>query len=311
MRAPRCGRESWGGPFEDERGLQCGRCSFEPRVRRGVIQCASVREVRQCASSGRPQQRCLSEASLGTLAGMSRFGLPEGIRACLFDLDGVLTDTAATHRTAWRQVFDDMLAAHDQPPFTDQDYLQYVDGKRRRDGVRDFLASRGITPPEGSPNDPPEADTVAGIGNRKNVLLLERLDQEGVTVLPGSSDYLTAVREAGIRTAVVTSSANGAQVIRAAGLEHLVEARVDGVVAEREGLPGKPAPDTFLAAARLLGVEPDAAAVFEDALAGVTAGRSGGFGFVVGVNTGDQADGLRDSGADVVVDDLSDLVDAS
>ncbi|MGH3347021.1 MAG: HAD family hydrolase [Nocardioides sp.] len=242
---------------------------------------------------------------------MSRFGLPEGIRACLFDLDGVLTDTASVHRAAWREVFDEVLAAHDQPPFTDQDYFQYVDGKRRRDGVRDFLTSRGLSPPEGSLDDPPAADTVAGIGNRKNVLLLERLDLEGVTVLPGSADYLTAVRQAGVRTAVVTSSANGAQVIRAAGLEHLVEERVDGVVAEREGLPGKPAPDTFLAAARLLGVEPGAGAVFEDALAGVIAGRSGGFGFVVGVNTGDQADGLRDSGADVVVDDLSDLLDAS
>lgn len=248
---------------------------------------------------------------LGTLAGMTHLGLPEGIRACLFDLDGVLTDTAAVHRAAWREVFDEVLAARGQPPFTDQDYLQYVDGKRRADGVRDFLASRGITPPEGSPEDPPEADTVAGIGNRKNVLLLERLDREGVTVLPGTTAYLTAVREAGLRTAVVTSSANGAQVIRAAGFEDLVEERVDGLVAEREGLPGKPAPDTFLAAARLLGTEPAAAAVFEDALAGVAAGRAGGFGFVVGVNSGDQADGLRDNGADVVVDDLSGLLDAS
>jgi beta-phosphoglucomutase family hydrolase len=242
---------------------------------------------------------------------MSRFGLPEGIRACLFDLDGVLTDTAAVHRAAWSEVFDEVLAAHEQPPFSDEDYLRYVDGKRRRDGVRDFLASRGITPPEGSPEDPPGAETVAGIGNRKNVLLLERLDRDGVQVFPGSAAYLGAVREAGVRTAVVTSSANGAQVIRAAGLEHLVEERVDGLVAEREGLPGKPAPDTFLAAARLLGVEPAAAAVFEDALAGVTAGRAGGFGYVVGVDSGNQADALRDNGADVVVDDLSALLDAS
>jgi beta-phosphoglucomutase family hydrolase len=242
---------------------------------------------------------------------MSRFGLPDGIRACLFDLDGVLTQTAAVHRAAWRAVFDPVLAAHDQPPFTDEDYLRYVDGKPRRDGVRDFLAARGIRLPEGSPEDPPESDTVAGIGNRKNVLLLDRLAEDGVEVIPGSADYLRAVHAAGIRTAVVTSSANGAQVIRAAGLEHLVERRVDGLFADREGLPGKPEPDTFVAAARLLGVEPGAAAVFEDALAGVAAARAGGFGFVVGIGRGDQADALRESGADVVVDDLSDLLDAS
>jgi beta-phosphoglucomutase family hydrolase len=242
---------------------------------------------------------------------MTRFGLPDAIRACLFDLDGVLTDTAAVHRGAWKEVFDAVLAEHDQPPFTEEDYLTYVDGKRRRDGVRDFLASRGITPPEGSPDDPPEAKTIAGIGNRKNVLLLERLDRDGVAVLPGTAEYLAGVRDAGLRTAVVTSSANGEQVIRAAGLEGFVEERVDGLIAEEEGLPGKPAPDTFLEAARRLGVGADAAAVFEDALAGVEAGRAGGFGFVVGVNRGDQADELREHGADVVVDDLSKLLDAS
>ncbi|MET0524000.1 MAG: beta-phosphoglucomutase family hydrolase [Nocardioides sp.] len=241
---------------------------------------------------------------------MSGLGLPDGIRACLFDLDGVLTRTAAVHRAAWREVFDQVLAVHDQPPFTDADYLTYVDGKQRRDGVRDFLASRGIRLPEGSPDDPPEAETVAGVGNRKNVLLLDRLAREGVDVIPGSATYLSAVRDAGVRTAVVTSSANGAEVIRAAGLEHLVEQRVDGLVAQQEGLPGKPRPDTFLAAARLLGVEPPAAAVFEDALAGVAAGRAGGFGYVVGVDRGDQADALRAAGADIVVDDLSDLLDA-
>ena len=233
---------------------------------------------------------------------MSRLGLPDGIRACLFDLDGVLTDTAAVHRAAWREVFDALLAARGLPPFTDEDYLRYVDGRQRRDGVRDFLASRAIVLNEGSPRDPPEADTVAGVGNRKNVLLLDRLAREGVEVIPGSTDYLRAVRAAGIRTAVVTSSANGEAVIRAAGLEDLVEVRVDGVVAQQEGLPGKPAPDTFLAAARRLGVQPASAAVFEDALAGVAAGRAGGFGFVVGVDRGDQADALRANGADVVVE---------
>ncbi len=241
---------------------------------------------------------------------MSRLGLPDAVRACLFDLDGVLTNTAAVHRAAWRAVFDPVLAARDLPPFTDEDYLQYVDGKQRRDGVRDFLGSRGIDLPEGSPDDAPEADTVAGVGNRKNVLLLDTLARDGVEVLPGSTEYLQAVRDAGLRTAVVTSSANGAEVIRTAGLEHLVEERVDGVVAQREGLPGKPAPDTFLAAARLLGVEPSEAAVFEDALAGVAAGRAGNFGFVVGVDRGDQADALRDHGADVVVLSLADLLDA-
>jgi beta-phosphoglucomutase family hydrolase len=241
---------------------------------------------------------------------MSRLGLPDGIRACLFDLDGVLTETARVHRAAWREVFDQVLEAHGQPPFTDEDYLKYVDGKQRRDGVRDFLASRGITLPEGSPDDPPEADTVAGVGNRKNVLLVDRLARDGVDVIPGSATYLSAVRDAGVRTAVVTSSANGADVIRAAGLEHLVEERVDGLVAQQEGLPGKPRPDTFLEAARRLGVEPAAAAVFEDALAGVAAGRTGGFGYVVGVDRGDQADALRDAGADVVVNEISDLLDA-
>jgi beta-phosphoglucomutase family hydrolase len=241
---------------------------------------------------------------------MSGLGLPDDVRACLFDLDGVLTDTAAVHMAAWREVFDAVLAQHGQPPFTDADYLQHVDGKPRRDGVRDFLTARGITLPEGAPDDPAEADTVAGVGNRKNVLLVERLERDGVELLPGSREYLQAVRHAGVRTAVVTSSANGAQVIRAAGLEHLVEERVDGVVAEREHIAGKPRPDTFLAAARKLGVHPEAAAVFEDALAGVAAGRAGGFGFVVGVDRDGQAAALREHGADVVVPDLAALLDS-
>jgi beta-phosphoglucomutase family hydrolase len=240
---------------------------------------------------------------------MNRLGLPDGILGCLFDLDGVLTHTATVHEAAWREVFDAVLAAHHQPGFTHEDYLRYVDGKPRRSGVRDLLASRDITLPEGEPDDPPEADTIAGVGNRKNVLLLERLDRDGVEVMPGSADYLRAARAAGLRTAVVTASANGAQVVRAAGLEDLVEERVDGVVAQREGLPGKPAPDTFLAAARLLGIEAGAAAVFEDALAGVAAGRAGGFGFVVGLGRDDHADALRENGADVVVADLSELLD--
>lgn len=241
---------------------------------------------------------------------MSRLGLPDDIRACLFDLDGVLTDTAAVHRAAWKDVFDPIVAARGQQPFSEQDYLLHVDGKPRRDGVRDFLTSRGIALPEGEPDDPPEAETVAGVGNRKNVLILERLRTDGVVVFDGTVDYLRQARAAGLRTAVVTSSANGEEVIRVAGLADLIEDRVDGVVAQRDGLPGKPAPDTFLAAARLLGVEPAAAAVFEDALAGVAAGRAGGFGFVVGIDRGDQADELRRHGADVVVDGLADLLEA-
>ena len=236
-------------------------------------------------------------------------GLPDGIRACLFDLDGVLTRTATVHRAAWKHTFDAVLAAHGQPPFTDRDYARYVDGKPRRDGVRDFLASRGIHPPEGDPDDPPQADTIAGIGNRKNEMLLKELQTQGVEVFDGSVAYLRAVRDAGLATAVVTASANGEAVVRAAGIEDLLQARVDGVVADREGLAGKPAPDTFLAGAHALGVEPAEAAVFEDALAGVQAGRAGAFGWVVGVDRSGQADALRRRGADVVVQDLDELLE--
>ncbi len=236
-------------------------------------------------------------------------GLPDDVRACLFDLDGVLTRTATVHRTAWKQTFDAVLAAHGQGQFTDADYATFVDGKPRRDGVRDFLASRGIHPPEGDPADPPDAETVAGIGNRKNVLLLARLETDGVEVFQGSVDYLRAVRDAGLLTAVVTASANGEAVVRAGGMADLLQARVDGVVADRDGLAGKPAPDTFLAGARALGVEPAQAAVFEDALAGVAAGRAGGFALVVGVDREGHADALREHGADIVVGDLSELLD--
>jgi beta-phosphoglucomutase family hydrolase len=244
------------------------------------------------------------------LAVNSRFGLPARVRACLFDLDGVLTRTATVHRAAWKRTFDAVLATSGQEPFSEADYARYVDGKPRRDGVRDFLASRGIHPPEGDPDDPPDVDTVAGIGNRKNEMLLERLESGGVEVFEGSLRYLRAVREAGLLTAVVTASANGQAVVRSAGMEHLLHARVDGVVADRDGLAGKPSPDTFLAGARALGVEPAQAVVFEDALAGVAAGRAGGFALVVGVDREDQGDALREHGADIVVRDLADLLDA-
>ena len=237
-------------------------------------------------------------------------GLPDHVTACLFDLDGVLTDTASVHRTAWKETFDAYLSAHGGAPFTDDDYDDYVDGKPRADGVRDFLASRGIHLPEGQPDDPPGHDTVHGIGNRKNELLLERIHRDGVTVYEGSRRYLALARDAGLARAVVSSSANAVSVLKVTGLDEFIQAVVDGNTIEQKRLPGKPAPDSFLAGAELLHVAPGAAAVFEDALAGVAAGRAGNFGFVVGVNRLDAEHerGLREHGADVVVSDLADLV---
>jgi beta-phosphoglucomutase family hydrolase len=235
-------------------------------------------------------------------------GLPDAITACLFDLDGVLTGTAVLHREAWKQTFDSFLRQRDGEgfrEFTDRDYAEYVDGRPRADGVREFLRSRGITLPEGTP----DAETVNGVGNRKNVLLLKVIDSHGVDPYPGSVRYLDAAREAGLKIAVVTSSANGAQVLDVADLSKYVQARVDGVVIRRDGLRGKPAPDSFLAGAKALGVDPAHAAVFEDALSGVQAGRAGAFGYVVGVNRADQAEQLRAHGADVVVDDLAELLE--
>lgn len=241
---------------------------------------------------------------------VSGLGLPESVRACLFDLDGVLTRTATVHMAAWKRTFDGYLQATDPGarPFDQDDYNRHVDGKPRADGVRDFLASRGITLPEGSSGDPADAATVQGIATRKNELVQRELEEHGVEVYAGSLRYLRAVKEAGLPTAVVTASANGEQVIAAGGFADLVDARVDGVVAAREGLRGKPAPDTFLAGARALGVEPGAAVVFEDALSGVSAGRAGEFGFVVGVDRVGQAEGLAAAGADVVVTDLDELL---
>ena len=243
-------------------------------------------------------------------------GLPDQVTACLFDLDGVLTRTAVVHDAAWAQVFDDFLRSRASEtgtafvPFDrDEDYNLYVDGRPRADGVRTFLASRGITLPEGSPDDPPSALTVHGLGNRKNVVLLDVIHREGVQAYDGSVRYLHAARDAGLRRAVVSASANCADVLRAAGIADLLEVRVDGVVAAAQGLRGKPEPDTFLAAARLLGVEPERSAVFEDAVAGVQAGRAGGFGAVIGVDRVDHADELRAGGASIVVKDLSELLE--
>lgn len=240
----------------------------------------------------------------------SHLGLPAGVTTCLFDLDGVLTDTAAVHRAAWKATFDPVLAAHGQAPFTEQDYNDQVDGKPRLDGVRDFLASRGIELPEGSADDDADADTIHGIAARKNADVLRRIEHDGVTVFDGSRRYLAAARDAGLRRVVVSSSANTAQVLRVTGLDEYVEGRVDGNTIDEQHLAGKPAPDSFLAGAKLAGVAPAHAAVFEDATSGVQAGRSGGFGYVVGVNRLDDAhgDALREHGADVVVTDLGDLL---
>lgn len=237
-------------------------------------------------------------------------GLPDHVSACLFDLDGVLTPTAVVHNKAWTATFNEFLQARGLREFDPvHDYNDYVDGKPREAGVRDFLASRGIELPEGTPDDPPDAHTVWGLGNRKNVLLLELLAHGGLEPYPGSVEYLRRAQAAGLRRAVVSSSANTLQVITSTGLAGLLEARVDGVTIRERGLKGKPAPDTFLEAARELGVEPAHAAVFEDALAGVAAGRAGGF-YVVGVDRigGEHAAGLRHSGADVVVTDLGELL---
>lgn len=247
--------------------------------------------------------------------GACMLGLPDGTRACLFDLDGVLTDTASVHAAAWKQMFDTFLerwsAEHGVPfrPFDPvADYGRYVDGKPRLDGTRAFLRSRGIELPEGGPDDDPDAATIHVLSTRKNELVQELIITQGVDVYPGSVRYLEAVRDAGLRIALVSSSANAAQVLDVTGLTPLIDHRVDGVTARERHLPGKPAPDTFLAAAADLGVPPEQAVVFEDALAGVAAGKAGGFGAVVGVDRLDQADALRAHGADIVVTDLADLL---
>jgi beta-phosphoglucomutase family hydrolase len=243
-------------------------------------------------------------------------GLPDGILGCLFDLDGVITRTATVHAAAWKQLFDEFLQAHSAEtgeafvPFdASDDYGPYVDGRTRADGTRAFLASRGIHLPEGGADDPPNASTIHGLGTRKNELVLERLAHDGVEVFEGSVRYVKAVRDHGLRRAVVSSSANTAQVLDAAGIADLFEARIDGVVAAERHLAGKPAPAMFLAGAEALGLQPQAAAVFEDAMAGVEAGRAGGFGFVVGVDRMGHAAGLRELGANIVVSDLAELLD--
>jgi beta-phosphoglucomutase family hydrolase len=242
-------------------------------------------------------------------------GLPEKVHACLFDLDGVLTDTASVHTKAWKAMFDAFLSERAKQtgekfvPFdAAADYRQYVDGKKREDGVRSFLDSRGIKLPDGDPDDSGDAETVYGLGNRKNEMFQKVLDRDGVEVFEGSRRYLEAASAAGLGIAVVSSSANTREVLQITGLDRFIQQRVDGVTLREEHIKGKPAPDSYLRGAELLNVAPDAAAVFEDALSGVAAGHAGNFGFVVGVDRVGQAEELRRSGADVVVTDLAELL---
>ena len=245
-----------------------------------------------------------------------RLGLPRPVRACLFDLDGVLTETASLHAAAWQRMFDAYLrerAKETGEPIAAfdlrSDYDAYVDGKPRFDGVRDFLASRGLSLPEGTPSDPPDTETVHGLGNRKNELVLDLLRRQGVDAYPGSLRYLHAASAAHVHLAVVSASANTSDILAAAGIGHLFEVCIDGRTAAEQGLRGKPAPDTFLAAAQALAVKPTESAVFEDALAGVAAGRAGGFGVIVGVDRVGHGPALRAQGADLVVSDLADLLE--
>ena len=236
-------------------------------------------------------------------------GLPDHVTACLFDLDGVLTGTAELHRAAWKETFDVVLAKHGQPPFTEADYNNHVDGRPRFDGVRAFLESRDIHLPEGPPDAPAGDDTVQAVGNRKNELVQQIIADRGVNPYPGSVRYLEAAQAAGLKIGVVTSSANGKAVLEAADLTKFVETRIDGVVITERGLRGKPAPDSFLAGAEALGVDKANAAVFEDALSGVQAGKAGQFGYVVGVDRVGQAAELAAHGADIVVQDLAELLE--
>jgi beta-phosphoglucomutase family hydrolase len=237
-------------------------------------------------------------------------GLPAGVTACLFDMDGVVTKTAVVHAAAWKEMFDEFLRSQPgQAPFDSvKEYDEYVDGKPRLEGTESFLESRHIDLPTGDPSDKPGAHTIWGLSNRKNELVLEVLKRDGVEVYPGSRQYIDAVRSAGLKTAIVSSSANTEAVLAAGGVADLFDVRVDANVAKERGLHGKPAPDTFLEAARMLGTGPANAAVYEDALVGVAAGHAGKFGLVVGVDRVGQADQLRQHGADVVVKDLADLL---
>ncbi|WP_154597515.1 HAD family hydrolase [Aeromicrobium senzhongii] len=228
--------------------------------------------------------------------------------AALFDLDGVITPTARVHQLAWARMFTDFLQGRDVDPYTEADYFAYVDGKPRYEGVASFLGSRGIELPHGDPSDDPSAETVCGLGNRKNDYFSEVLRTEGVEAYPGSIALLDALEERGVKSALVSSSRNARPVLAAAGLADRFEVVVDGEVAAAEHIAGKPRPDTFLIAAERLGVASKRSVVLEDAVSGVQAGAAGDFGLVVGVDRGAGADVLRENGADVVVSDLAELL---
>jgi beta-phosphoglucomutase family hydrolase len=243
------------------------------------------------------------------------FGLPDGVAACLFDMDGVVTKTAIVHAAAWKQMFDDFLRERAESTGTEfvpfdsrHDYDAYVDGKPRLDGTKAFLESRGIELPEGSPDDKPGTPTLHGLSNRKNDLVLVKIKENGVQVYDGTITYIKAVRDGGMATAIVSSSANTKQVLDVAKIADLFDVRVDAQYAKEHDLHGKPAPDTFLAAAEALKVPAAHAVVFEDALAGVAAGHAGHFALVVGEDRVDQAGALHEHGADVVVEDVADLL---
>ncbi|MFE7844127.1 HAD family hydrolase [Microbacterium sp. NPDC057407] len=228
--------------------------------------------------------------------------------AVLFDLDGVLTPTAEVHMHAWETMFTDLFAAWEiTPPYTERDYFDHLDGKKRYDGVAALLRSRDIEVPWGDPSDPVTADTVCGIGNRKNVVFEKVLRDEGIAPYPGSLALLDALAAAGTTVAVVSSSKNAEEVLQVAGIRDRFTVVMDGVIAERDHLASKPAPDVFVEAARMLGVDPARSAAVEDALSGVASASAGGFALVVGVDRGAGADALRDAGADVVVHDLEEF----
>ncbi|MEX0150867.1 HAD family hydrolase [Microbacterium sp. LMI1-1-1.1] len=232
------------------------------------------------------------------------------VDAVLFDLDGVLTPTADVHMRAWKEMFDELFDQWDiAPPYTDRDYFEYVDGKKRYDGVASLLRSRDVEVPWGDPSDDPSADTVCGVGNRKNAVFSRILRAEGIAPYPGSVALLDVLAEAGVPTAVVSSSKNAVEVLDAAGLRDRFDVIMDGVVAERDHLASKPAPDVFAEAARMVGVDPARSVAVEDALSGVQSAVAAGFGIVVGVDRGAGADDLRGAGATVVVDDLAAFVD--
>jgi alpha,alpha-trehalase len=241
--------------------------------------------------------------------------LPLGrLDAVVFDMDGVITDTASVHAAAWKRLFDEYLEEHARrsgepfEPFdSDADYRRYIDGKPRYDGVRDFLASRGITLPDGDPADPPDRETVCGLGNRKNDLFLAHLRTEGAEPYPSTVELVRRLHDLGVGVAVISASQNAQEVLEAAGVGSLFDVRVDGAVADELGLPGKPDPAVFVEAARRLGSTPDRTAIVEDAIAGVEAGRRGAFALVVGVDRTGDAEALREAGADVVVSDLAEL----